>query len=96
MNPGGDTAKALGMEKLFPHSFGTRALSTWAEICNPGLVHSMVRVSPSPQTFPQGHALCYTVLGKAVLKKTTSQGSLCQSAQIHGPEEALCCCQDRW
>lgn len=49
-----------------------RVLSTWAEICNPGPVHSMVRVSPSPQTFPQGHALCYTMLGKIMLKQTTN------------------------
>lgn len=52
MNAAGNTAKALGMEEMFPHSFGTGVLSTWAEICNPGLVHSMARVSPSPQIFP--------------------------------------------
>lgn len=53
---------------------------------HPGLVHSRVRVSPSPWVFPQGRALCYTVRGKVLLKKSTSQGSLCQSAQIHMPD----------
>lgn len=63
-----------------------RMLSTWAEIPNPGLVRSRVRVSRSPQTAPQGQALGYTVPGKVLLKKTTRQGGPCPLAQTHVPD----------